>query len=71
MNEYKNLWKAVLSQAVKDISSKNVRINRAAKYWFTRKNDNCGTFIWICLVLNYDANTLRKKLLKHENLIVN
>jgi hypothetical protein len=61
------LWAAVLERAVLDldinpeITNNDLIINRT-KNWFISKNENLGSFIWICNTLDID----HKKVLSYD-----
>jgi hypothetical protein len=64
---YKNLWLAVLEQAIEDVkqdvkNQENVRaINKAnALEWFSNKNEGIGSFIWICYFLEIAPGPIRR-----------
>ena len=67
----KELWTAVLILAIEDALGKvhqipqitqKVRIIESAQTWFKSKNENVGSFLWICIILDLDPSNIRKYL---------
>jgi len=50
--KYQELWAGVLKQAIIDLTDNEEVERRRAKWWFKRKQDNVGSFIWICNLFN-------------------
>lgn len=57
--EYRNLWAAVLKQAIKD--AKNTLNNSLTSpgLWFSSRSHEIGSFLWICGILNVDPESVR------------
>lgn len=70
--ELRNLWTAVLNQAVRDLNgvpdwrdkysvyARPLRREQAAA-WFDSANRNVGSFLWICDTLMLDASGIRAR----------
>ena len=60
---YRRLWAAVLEQAVKDARGGRTYhiITEEARAWFRSKNENVGSFIWVCRILDLDPCYVRAK----------
>jgi len=56
---YKNLWAAVLRQAIKDAKHSLNNSLTSPGLWFCSKSRAVGSFLWICGVLNLDPNSVR------------
>jgi hypothetical protein len=57
--EYKKLWAAVLKQAIKDAKQDLKSTLTSPGLWFYSNNDEVGSFLWICRVLNIDPDLIR------------
>ncbi len=65
MHQYKLLWISVFEQAIKDMTNRNSLIKRQAwNYVLNKKNHDIGSFIWICELLQINADKFREKLMK-------
>ena len=60
----KNLWKAVLLQAIHDL--KREKLRDAAVYWFESDHDGINSFIGICGNLGIDPDKARDKILSKK-----
>ena len=57
----KHLWAAVLGRAVDDLKSKNQLQRSSAEYWLrNRKKTGPGSYLWVCDVLDVDADRMMK-----------
>ena len=57
---YRNLWAAVLEQAVKDVLQCTASLDRERTLsWFESKRKDVGSFLWICNVLDLNPETIR------------
>jgi len=61
MDACKDLWLAVLEQAVKDARGTRTyhSIMREAREWFRSENEDPGSFLWICQLLGLDPEAVR------------
>lgn len=61
--EEKELWRAVMSQALLDISDRSLRARdrREARRWFSMQSLD---FLTVCDLADMDPNSIRKKALK-------
>ena len=73
-NGYKKLWFAVLEQAINDAEGhvegpKDYRklITERARAWFFRKNQGIGSFLWLCLMLDLNPESVRRLIAKKYN----
>jgi len=57
--KYKNLWSAVLKQAIKDANQNTKYPFNNPRLWFQSKNHTVGSFLWICNILNIDPESIR------------
>jgi len=56
----KRLWAAVLDQAVKEArAGKQYMLVDKARAWLESESQEVGSFLWICLVLNLDPQSIR------------
>jgi hypothetical protein len=57
----KDLWLAVLEQAVKDArgSRRHHSIVREAREWFRSEDEDPGSFLWVCRILRLDPDVVR------------
>jgi hypothetical protein len=53
---YRNLWAAVLKQAIKDARQSVDNSLTSPGSWFRSKSHTLGSFLWICGVLNIDPS---------------
>jgi hypothetical protein len=58
----RDLWFAVLAQAVNDLS--HPTFSRSVARWIEDEGMDPGSFNWICAALDFDAGYLRQRLLK-------
>ncbi|MBC8439287.1 MAG: hypothetical protein H8D87_06350 [Deltaproteobacteria bacterium] len=58
----KNLWKAVLLQAIHDLKRKSLRDK--AMTWFKSDNDSINSFIGICGMMGIHPDKAREIILK-------
>lgn len=56
---YRNLWAAVLKQAVKDAKRNFNNSTSSPGLWFHSKSHAVGSFLWICSVLNIDPESVK------------
>ena len=64
----RNLWGAVMEEAIKSLSSGSLRIRADAITWFrNRSNDGVGSFLWVCSILDLDPDNISNKLLEKFN----
>lgn len=57
--EYRNLWAAVLKQAIKDAKKSLNNSLASPALWFSSDNQEIGSFLWICGILNVDPKSVR------------
>ena len=66
---YKQLWTAVIEQAVKDaqghVTTYAYREN--AREWFACEDESVGSLAWICGILDVDPNFIRAGLASRVN----
>ena len=57
----KDLWLAVLEQAVKDArgTRRYHRIVKEAREWFRSEDEDPGSFLWVCRILCLDPEAVR------------
>jgi hypothetical protein len=66
MNEpEQSLWMSVLTLAMQDLSGPD-HLARPARAWFSSKNTDLGSLIWICDQLGLDPNAVRQKILRQR-----
>ena len=56
------LWAAVLRQAVDDLEHSDTRLD--AKLWLESDDDEPGSFVFVCAVLDTDPARMRKRILQ-------
>jgi hypothetical protein len=61
IDPHRNLWAAVLQQAIEDVAKKNGK-SGTAREWFESSRDGVGSFLWVCGVLDFDPEQIGKKL---------
>jgi len=67
----KNLWAAVMVQAVDDLHGRNQKVlsrqerlwRWEAKQWVMDSRTHCGSFIWVCRLFEVDPDRARKAML--------
>jgi len=57
--KYRNLWAAVLKQAIKDAKQSVKSSLTGPGLWFCSNSHAIGSFLWICGVLNIDPVSVR------------
>jgi hypothetical protein len=57
--KYRNLWAAVLKQAIKDTKQSTNNSLSSPGLWFYSHNHGVGSFLWICGILNIDPDSVR------------
>jgi hypothetical protein len=57
----RNLWLAVLEQAVKDArgARRYHSIVKEAREWFKNEDEDPGSFLWVCRILRLDPEAVR------------
>jgi hypothetical protein len=71
MNTELTLWCHVLQQAIWDVAGikaklpqKEIpRLQRSARAWFLSSDESPGSFLWICHILSFDIDAVRKRVL--------
>ena len=71
MNAELTLWCHVLQQAIWDVAGikaklpqKEIpRLQRSARAWFLSSDQSPGSFLWICHILSFDVDAVRKRIL--------
>lgn len=65
----RGLWTAVLDQAVRDAQgSVTTYIQReSARAWLRSANQDVGSFLWVCSILDFDPHLFRNRLAEKEN----
>ena len=56
--KYRNLWAAVLKQAIKDSRQCSKDSFNNPRLWFISESQEVGSFLWICAVLNIDPELI-------------
>jgi hypothetical protein len=56
---FRNLWAAVLKQAIKDAKQDLKNSLTSPGLWFYSDSQAIGSFLWICGVLNIDPDSVR------------
>ena len=59
----KQLWFAVLKQAIKDAQEHYSMYGENAQLWFNSKNQETASFLWICGILDIDPALIRMRLI--------
>jgi len=62
-NPYYRLWFAVLERALQDLCERNPSIRRDAELWFKSDRRGVGSFLWVCELLDFNPQWLRKRLM--------
>jgi hypothetical protein len=60
---YRNLWAAVLAQAIEDVHGNDPRAPHAgleARSWFISADPRAGGFLFVCLVLDLAPDRTRR-----------
>ena len=57
--KYRNLWAAVLKQAIKDANQNTKNPLNNPYLWFHSDSHAVGSFLWICNILNIDPESIR------------
>jgi len=64
------LWTHVIIQAIRDSEaptlSKAPSDKRYAKHWLASSNEEVGSFLWACQLINVDPYFIRSALVKPE-----
>jgi uncharacterized lipoprotein YmbA len=58
--ESRKLWAAVLDQAIKDALSGNLYLKKEARDWFCSKNQDIGSFLWVCSTLDINPESFHE-----------
>ena len=58
----KQLWFAVLKQAIKDAQEHYSMYGENAQSWFNSNNQETTSFLWICSMLDIDPALIRMRL---------
>ena len=65
------LWTHVIIQAIRDSEapalSKTPTAKRYAKQWIESSNEEVGSFLWACQLINVDPYFIRSALMKAAN----
>ena len=65
------LWTHVIIPAIRDSDapgwSKTPADKRYAKYWIASSNEEVGSFLWACQLINVDPYFIRSALMKAAN----
>jgi hypothetical protein len=65
------LWTHVIIQAIQDSESpalsKTPAAKRYARHWIASSNEEVGSFIWACQLINVDPYFIRSALMKAAN----
>ena len=65
------LWTQVIIQAIRDSEapalSKAPADKRYAKHWLASSNEEVGSFLWACQLINVDPYFIRSALMKTSN----
>ena len=66
---YKQLWTAVIEQAVKDAqgAATTYAYREGAREWFACEDEGVGSLAWICGILDVDSNFIRAGLASRVN----
>jgi hypothetical protein len=66
----KELWAAVLEQAIEDFNRGYFYADRA-RAWFQSESEEVGSFLWICRMLSVDAERTKEILReRHPDILV-
>jgi hypothetical protein len=66
----KELWAAVLEQAIQDFNRGYFYADRARE-WFQSESEEVGSFLWICKMLSVDAERTKEILReRHPDILV-
>jgi hypothetical protein len=57
--KFRNLWAAVLKQAIKDAQQNVKGALTSPQLWFESESQTVGSFLWICSALNIDPDSVR------------
>ena len=70
---YRNLWAAVLIQAIEDAENYSAGFHREkALAWFEQKSEEPGSFQWICSALDLDPELIKLRIhLKANQMVSN
>jgi hypothetical protein len=64
------LWTHVIIQAIRDSEAPALSTSsdkRYAKHWLASSNEEIGSFLWACQLINVDPHFIRSALMKPEN----
>lgn len=57
---YRNLWAAVLDQAIEDVRQYNGGFSmERAILWFESESNEIGSFLWVCSVLDLNPKPIK------------
>ena len=73
-NRYRDLWAAVLDQAIKDYQSTDCRNlaaknRRDAEAWLLSDKISVNSFAGVCLILDMDHRTVRRRILESGTIV--
>lgn len=68
MKSERELWSAVLGQAIEDLTdSRAGSEGYSARLWFESDNHEPGSFLWICDHLELEASSIRRGVLERPS----
>jgi len=59
----RKLWAYVLLQALTDLESRDP-LARSARLWIASRDNNIGSFAWVCHQLSLDPDAVRQRVLR-------
>jgi hypothetical protein len=57
----RNLWLAVMSLALADLTATETPLQRSARAWFLSSNRDPGSFLWVCDRLGLEPTAVRRR----------
>ena len=57
----RDLWLAVINQALDDLTATERPLKRSARAWFLSSNRNAGSFIWVCDLVGLEPTAVRRR----------
>jgi hypothetical protein len=56
----RNLWSAVMTLALADLTATKPLLERSARAWFLSSNRNPGSFNWVCDQLGLEPTAVKR-----------
>lgn len=63
ISKYRDLWAAVLEQAIQDVFDRDVTEKRDAKRWIKSDDPDFPSFVSVCILLDLDPGKVRRRVL--------